>query len=308
MKTRSSSKTNPSVASAVSQASIDPQLRQGTATGSAPSHIDAEHTMSATDGHSTGIPASDLERDQSGSDDEEVEMEQDVTEDDENSTQPNAATQTVAGIGQLATMHGDRGELHAGSQSYMQPRHRLTILNDDYADLINYNTTYVCFVYHSMTTAPTTLTKEQTDMLALLTKRTEALGDDADQFIADLASMMIQAVYWLHVQGDHLFDAQFKRLKPRKEDSTMTATERVEAICDILHNHKKHVVDLMEGGYDAITKFAAAPKGIAKRKANYQPNNRNRKVNLTVLRDFAKSQGKTISDLKGGVNDEDGNA
>ena len=305
----SSSKDEHNMSPAASQEDlIDPQLLQSPTKHSALSSSKDEHTTSASDGHSIGDPTLSSEHEEGEIYDEDATIDQDYEEDDQNAPQVYAAAQTMAGVGQLATLHGDRGDMHAGFSTYMQARRRLTIDNDDHQELITYHTAYVRQVYNAITTVPASMTANQTKMVALWSKKLNALGNDADQYMADLASMVIAGVWSLHVNGDFLFDAQFKSLKPHDDDSTMTATERVDVMCDILHNHKKHVIDLMEGGYDAITKFAAAPKGIAKRKANYQPNNRNRKVNLTVLRDFAKSQGKTISDLKGGVNDEDGNA
>lgn len=70
--------------------------------------------------------------------------------------------------------------------------------------------------------------------------------------------MVVGSVYHLHSEGDFLFGPQFEALKPRTADNTMTATERIDVICDALHSCKKHVVDLMEGS-DAITRFVAAP-------------------------------------------------
>jgi hypothetical protein len=295
----------PGASSSVSQNLVGPQLHQATTASFAPSHVHAGHSASAADGHSTSMATSNSERDESDHDEEVMEMELHVTLDDQNTTQVMTAPQTFAGVGNLATMHGDRGNLLAGYQSYMQFRRHLTIPNDDYVHLMNNNTTFVRQVYDCITTTPGSMTNDQTKAVAHLTKKLQALGNDADQFMADLASMLVSAVYFLHHQGDYLFDAQFRSLKPHMDDSTMTATQRVDAICHILHNHKKHIVDLMEGRNDAVTKFTAAPKGIAKRKEDYKPNNRGRVVNKRVLTEFAKSHGKTVKDLRDGENEDE---
>jgi hypothetical protein len=296
--TKHSSKSKSSASSKIPQGLIDPQLQQGAMTSSAPSHITSEHTASVTDRHSTSMPTSNSERDESESDDMDAEMEDDVTEDDQNATQVNAPAQAIASVGNLATMHGDSGNLYAGYLSHTAIRHRLTINNDDYVLITNNNTAYVRLVYTSMTTTPASMTPDQTKMVADLTKKLNALGNDADPFMADLASMLVSAVWSLHHQGDNLFDAQFNSLKPHKDDRTMKATERINVICHILYTYKKHVVDLMEGRVDAVTKFAAAPKGIARCKQGYKPNNSGRAVNHKKMQAFLKSHGMTMKDLR----------
>lgn len=143
-------------------------------------------------------------------------------------------------------------------------------------------------------------------MVTFWGKRLKALGDDADQYMADLASMVIAAIHSLHTTGDVLFDAQFESLKPHDDDTTMTALERVDTICGILHNYKKHVVDLM-AGFDAVTKFVAAPKGIAKRKLQYSSNNNSKKKRLTGLAAaaaLAKSAENKARDEEDGEDDD----
>jgi len=87
--------------------------------------------------------------------------------------------------------------------------------------------------------------------------------------------MIVGATYHLHSEGDFLFGPQFEALKPRVSDSTMTATERIDVICDALHESKKHVVDLMEGS-DVVTRFVAAPLGASDRKARNKGSNTRR--------------------------------
>lgn len=143
------------------------------------------------------------------------------------------------------------------------------------------------------------MTDYQTRMVTLWGKKLDALGNNADQYMADLASMVVAGVRALHTGGDHLFDAQFDSLKPHDDDSTMKATDRIETVCDILHNNKKHVIDIM-AGFDAITKLVAAPKGIAKRKEDYKSNNDMKKAKLTQLEGVAKAAGKEVGRKKVG--------
>lgn len=295
MKRKASSQLEPNMFSAVSQDSIDPQLRQRPTKRHALSSSKGEHTTSATDGHSIGIPTSSSMHEEGEIDDNDVATGQDSAEDGQNAPQVHAAVQTMAGVGRLATMHGDLGVMHAGFLSYMQTRRTLTIDNDNYYELTAYNTFYVRMVYNAITTIPTSMTANQTRMVAFCGKKLNALGNDADQYMADIASMVVAGVHTLHLHGDHLFDAQFKSLKPHKDDSTMTATERIFIICEILQSYKKHVVDLM-AGCDAVTKFVAAPKGIAKRKEDYKSNNDHKATNLTKLKAAAKSAKKEIKD------------
>lgn len=240
-------------------------------------------------------------------DDEEVATGQDWAEDDQTAPQ----MQTMAGLGALTTMHGNTGLLHAGYNSYMRVRRKLKIDNDDYAELGVHNAAYVRMVYDAIITYPTDMTTDQTRMVAFWGKKLKALGDDADQYMSDIASMLVAGVYLLHMEGDYLFDAQFRSLKPHKDDSTVVATERIFTICEILQNYKKHVVDLM-AGHDAVTKFVAAPKGTAKRKEDYKSNNEHRSTTLTKLRAAAKSAKKNVvdedEDEDEGEGEDDGDA
>jgi hypothetical protein len=95
--------------------------------------------------------------------------------------------------------------------------------------------------------------------------------------------MVVGAVYHLHSEGDFLFSPQFEALKPRRADSTMTATERIDVICNALHSSKKQVVDLMEGS-DMITRFVAAPLGAGDRKLRYRGSNTKRAAKNKEMR------------------------
>jgi hypothetical protein len=301
MKRNASTQFEPNKSPAASQEDsfIDPQLLERPTKRPALSCSKDEHTTSAPVSHSIGNPTSSSEHEESKIDEEDATLDQDFEEDDQNAPQVYAASQTMADVGQLATLHGDQGDMHAGFYTYMQARRRLTIDNDDHQELITCHTRYVHQVYNAITTTPASTTANQTRMVALLSKKLHALGNDADQYMADLASMVISGVWSLHVNGDFLFDAQFRSLKPHDDDSTMTATERVDLMCDILHSHKKIVIDIM-GGFDAVTKFVAAPKGIAKRKEDYKTNNDGKKVRLTHLEAVAKSAGQNDGKKKGG--------
>lgn len=289
MKRTASSQFEPNMPPAVSQDFIDPQLLQSPTKRPTLSSIEGEHTTSAADGHRIGNPTSSSQHEESEIDNNNVATGQDSAEDGQTTPQ----VQTMAGLGGLATMHGNTGLLQAGYNSYMQVRRTLTIDNDDYAELGVHNTAYVRMVYDAIITYPTDMTTDQTRMVAFWGKKVKALGDDADQYMSDIASMLVAGVYLLHMRGDYLFDVQFKSLKPHKDDSTMIATERIFTICEILQNYKKHVVDLM-AGHDAVTKFVAAPKGTAKRKEDYKSNNEHRSTTLTKLRAAAKSVEKEV--------------
>ena len=295
MKRKASSHFEPNMSPAVSQDAIDPQLLQRPTERPALSSMTGKHTPPAADVHSIGNPPSSSKHEESYINDNDAVTGQDSAEDDQIAPQVHAAVQTMAGVGRLATMHGDLGDMHAGYRSYMRARRTLTIDNDDHHVLMAYNTYLVRKVYNAITTNPTSMTANQTRMVAFWGKKLSALGNDADQYMADLASMVVAGVWTLHVNGDNLFDAQFKSLKPHKDDNTLTATERIQTICEILHNHKKHVVDLM-AGFDAVTKFVAAPKGIAKRKEEYKSNNDHKATNLTELKAAAKSAKKKDED------------
>lgn len=302
--TLSSSKDEHNMSPAASQEDlIDPQLLQSPTKHSALCSSKDEHTTSASDGHSIGNPTSSSEHAEGQIDDDDCaidkDFDEDFEEDDQNAPQVYAAAQKMAGVGQLATLHGDQGDMHAGFHTYMQARRRLTIDNDDHQELITHHTAYVRQVYNAITTVPASMTANQTKMVTLWGKKLNALGIDADQYMADLASMVIAGVWSLHVNGDFLFDAQFKSLKPHDDDSTMTATERVDTVCDILHNHKKIAIDIM-GGFDAVTKFVAAPKGSSKRKQAYKSNNDYKAAQKTELEAVAKSVGREFGRKKGG--------
>lgn len=298
MKRTAFSHFEPNMPPAVSQDFIDPQLLQSPTKRPALSSVEGEHITSAAEGHIFGNPTSSSKHGESEIDDEEVATGQDPAEDDQTAPE----MQTMAGLGGLATMHGNTNNLHTGYNSYMQVRRTLAINNDDYGELGVHNSAYVRTVYDAIVTYPTDMTTDQTRMVAFWGKKVKALGKDADQYMSDIASMLVAGVYLLHMRGDYLFDAQFKSLKPHKDDSTMIATERIFTICEILQSYKKHVVDLM-AGHDAVTRFVAAPKGTAKRKEDYKSNNEHRSTTLSKLRAAAKFVEKDIED-----EDEDADA
>ena len=138
-----------------------------------------------------------------------------------------AAVQTMANVGRLMVLHD---ELDSGHASVYQQRRKLTVANDDYEDLNNNNLSYVRRVYSAITTTPASMDNEQSKMAEVLAKKLKTFGGDADQYLGDISSMVVGAVYHLHSDGDFLFGPQFELLKPRKADSTMTATERIDAL------------------------------------------------------------------------------
>jgi len=268
-----------------SQDSIDLQLQIPTASSDS-FHSQFEAALPAVEGNDPGTTTSIRERDQDSNDGEGESGDEGSVEDAEgDSTQLplSGAVQTMALVGRLTELHEDLGELDAGYASYYQQRRKLTVANDDYADLNNNNTAYVRRAYVAIITTPVPMDDEQSKMAAALSKKLKSFGDDADQYLADISSMVVSAVYHLHSEGDFLFGPQFEALKPRKADSTMTATERIDVICEQLHICKKHVVDLMEGS-DTITRFVAAPLGAADRKAKYKGSNTRRAAKNREMR------------------------
>ena len=271
-----------------SQDSIDLQLQIPTASSDS-FHSQFEAALPAVEGNDPGTTTSIRERDQDSNDGEGESGDEGSVEDAEgDSTQLplSGAVQTMALVGRLTELHESLGELDAGYASYYQQRRKLTVANDDYADLNNNNnnnTAYVRRAYVAITTTPVPMDDEQSKMAAALSKKLKSFGDDADQYLADISSVVVSAVYHLHSEGDFLFGPQFEALKPRKADSTMTATERIDVICEQLHICKKHVVDLMEGS-DTITRFVATPLGAADRKAKYKGSNTRRAAKNREMR------------------------
>lgn len=183
-------------------------------------------------------------------------------------------TQQVKNVGNLTSMHGRRtGELDVGYQSYYTIRRNIRVVNDDFAELEDDISYYVTELYAHFTLTPVSMTEEQRKMVERFEKKLEVMGSAADQQLANVSSMVVAAIIRLHTKGDWLYASQFKALKPCKDDSNSTATQRFHKICRRVKYHKKHAIDLMEGGADAITKFVAAPWGATRRKKAYKANN-----------------------------------
>ena len=257
-----------------SQDLIDPQLQIATA-GSISPHSVVEEASAARESVNSATATSVREHDQDSCDGEIQSGGKGGAGDAEGESAQlplSGAVQTMAIVGRLTALHD---ELDGGYASYYQQRRKLTVANDDYADLNNNNSSYVRRVYAAITTSPATMDDEQSKMADTLVKKLRSFGSDADQYLADISSMVVSAVFHLHSEGDFLFGPQFEALKPRKTDSTMTATERMDVICSQLHVCKKHVVDLMEGS-DIIARFVAAPLGACDRKARYKGSNTKR--------------------------------
>jgi hypothetical protein len=182
----------------------------------------------------------------------------------------------MTGIDRLVVLHNESSpnELEAGYASYYKLRRQLIIADDDYNLLNDDNTTFVRKVYESVTSALTTMTDEQDQMVKLFTKKLAAFGRDGDQLCADLSLMVVAEIYKLHDSGDCLFPSQYKVLKPTQEDATMTAIQRFRTTCALLQEHKSYSIDILERGSDTITEFVVAPNGAAKRKVAYKKRRR----------------------------------
>lgn len=276
-----------------SQSSIGPQLQQ-TTTASAPSPSQAEQATSITDASAAGIATASTELNNNNNNSEDDEQGTTVPDSTSTALAPPTTAQTMAGIGSLTTLH-DSDELDAGYASYYNPRRILTIQNDNFADLYDHNANYVRRVYTAITTTPASMDDDQTKMVNAFTKKLQTFGGDADQYLADISSMIVAAIYRLHSEGDYLFGPQFQVLKPRPADSTMTATERMDCICDLLHMGKSYIIDLMEGS-DAITRFVAAPRGASERKARNKGSNNQRAKKTKELKQLQGTQGEADED------------
>lgn len=266
---------------------IDPQLLETHTAISGPSRAQAEQVTPITDGNSTFIATTSTELPKS----DDSNKEPAATPAAAATTLPSLnTTLTMPGIGRLSSLHDDEGELDAGEASYYNFRRHLAIANDDYEDLYTNNVNYVRRVYNAITQTPATMDDEQTKMFNVFSKKIQAFGDVADQTIADISSMTVGSIYRLHSEGDYLYGPQMEALKPRKEDSTMKATERIDYICNLLLAYKAYAVDLMEGR-DAITRFVAAPRGAFERKARNKGSNAQRAKKTQELRRLEASQG-----------------
>ncbi|KAM0717264.1 hypothetical protein Q7P37_007116 [Cladosporium fusiforme] len=165
--------------------------------------------------------------------------------------------------------HASSSPINAGFRFYHSKRRTLDIKNDDYDNLRNENAAYVRLVHKAIVHAPDST--ETSHMQ--LTKKIQALGSDGSRYLSAISSMIVAAIIALHAEGDYLFASQFQSLKPRKEDKTMTATQRVHCICQILSSSKKHITDIVDGGHDAVVRFVAAPAGADYLKKRYKGNN-----------------------------------
>lgn len=288
------------------------------------SRLEIEEASATGEGNHPSTAASNRERDEVGSDDEQESDEKKGAEGAEGSSTRLplsgvvAAVQRMDVVGRLTVLHDDLGELDSGHTSCYSQRRKLTVANDDYANLNENNLGYVRRVYTAITTTPAAMDDEQTkvshdiftlfqdrwlartQMEAVLSKKITTFGNDADQYLADISSMVVGAVYHLYSEGDFLFGPQFEVLKPRSSDSTMTATERIDVICDALLNCKKFVVDLMEGS-DVITRFVAAPLGAGDRKARYSASNTRRAAKTKEMKQAKMGAG---NDAEGGANEQ----
>jgi len=132
------------------------------------SRLGLEEASATGEGNHPGTAASNRERDGVGSDDEEQPGEEEGAEGAEGSsarpplTRAIAAVKKMAFVGRLTVLHDDLGELDSGHASYYSQRRKLTVANDDYADLNENNLGYVRRVYTAITTTPAAMDDEQT--------------------------------------------------------------------------------------------------------------------------------------------------
>jgi hypothetical protein len=131
------------------------------------SHLEIEGASATGEGNHPGTAASNRERDKVGSNDDEESYDEEGAEGAEGSSTrlplsgAVAAVKTMDVVGRLTVLHDDLGELDSGHASYYVQRRKLTVPNDDYADLNENNLGYVRRVYTAITTTPATMDDEQ---------------------------------------------------------------------------------------------------------------------------------------------------
>jgi hypothetical protein len=131
------------------------------------SHLEIQGASATGEGNHSGTAASNRECDKVGSNDDEESYEEEDAEGAEgNSTRlplsgAVAAVKTMDVFGRLTVLHEDLGELDSGHASYYVQRRKLTVPNDDYADLNENNLGYVRRVYTAITTTPAAMDDEQ---------------------------------------------------------------------------------------------------------------------------------------------------
>jgi hypothetical protein len=226
-------------------------------------------------------------------------------EDDQSPDDTTASARGMAGIGGVAILSQGIGSFGAGHAYARQVRRQLSIAGDDYPVLFGNHAGFVNYLYGGITSVPAEMDEKQTKMVEFFNKKLKTFGRAAaDLCLANMASMIVADIIKLHRDGDCLLDFQFEALHPTDDDLTMKAGERFTAICGILHKFKKHVVDLINGGDYAVTKFMAAPMGHSKRKAGYVNNNKARSDNLKELQKLKASIEKDQGGAESGADDD----
>jgi hypothetical protein len=265
-----------------------------------------EQTMPAVDSSDIGMLFSDGERSEDAGAEDDMAMAQTQGEDRQDPGNPRASAQRMAGVGGVAIRLNDPiSQLGAGHAFARTVRRQLSIADDDHQQFLNNHAFAVSHLYDGITSVPADMDPKQDKMATFFNKKLESWGKAAaDQYLANMASMVVADIVKLHREGDCLLPFQFESLHPTADDRTMKAVKRYEAICGILHKYKKHVVDLVSGGDFAVTKFVAAPMGHAKRKDSYVGNNKNRSDRLKQLKTLEASLNREQGGAEGGAEDD----
>jgi hypothetical protein len=269
------------------------------------SPIDAEQTTLAVDSSNIDMVSTVGERSGDATAEGNTAAVQSPGEDDQSPDDTTASARGMAGIGGVAILSQGIGSFGAGHAYARQVRRQLSIAGDDYPVLFGNNAGFVNYLYGGITSVPADMDEKQTKMVEFFNKKLKTFGRAAaDLCLANMASMIVADIIKLHRDGDCLLDFQFEALHPTDDDLTMKAGERFTAICGILHKFKKHVVDLINGGDYAVTKFVAAPMGHLKRKAGYVNNNKARSDNLKELQKLKASIEKDQGGAESGADDD----
>jgi hypothetical protein len=269
------------------------------------SPINAEQTTLAVDSSNIDMVSTSGERSGDATAEGNTAAVQSPGADDQSPGDTTASARGMAGIGGVAILPNGIGSFGAGHAYARQVRRQLSIAGDDYHVLLSNHTDSVNHLYDGITSVPADMDDKQTKMAEFFNKKLKTWGKvAADQYLANMASMIVADIVKLHHEGDCLLDFQFESLHPTDDDCTMKAGERFTAICDILHKFKKHVVDLISGGDYAVTKFVAAPNGHFKRKAGYVNNNKARSDTLKELQKLKASIEKDQDGAEGGADDD----
>lgn len=171
----------------------------------------------------------------------------------------------------------------------------LDIEHDDVKSVNDLVGAYVQKVYHAIRSLPAG---------ARGAKRFEGrVGkmEHPEDVITSISSMVVQQVLQLHAAGDHLRADQVK--KATQQDLTMTSSQRLEAIAQVLEHNKLIAYDIIEG-FDKIALFVAMPTGIVAEKVRFALQNAGRTRTRNVRDNGEHEDEADDEDIDAGENEQ----